>query len=127
MLDNIFVALIFVYFLDDLVDLVEDRNVIPYSLLVLGRKDMLQVILELLSANGANYVVCSGPRLFDALRVLFILGLMSLHLSDVVVVLLVQERIVLVGKLPLFLELEDGSAKGSLEVEGWEVVFTHIY
>jgi hypothetical protein len=87
---------------------------------------MFEVILELLSTNGADNMICSWFWLFDALRMLFHLGLLQLHLLDVVVILLVQELHVLIRKFPFLLELEDGCSEGSFEIEGWDVVFTNV-
>jgi hypothetical protein len=85
---------------------------------VLGRKDMLGVIFELLATNGADHVIGSRFWLFYTLWVLFFLGLLTFHIGNVVVIFLVQELSVLLGELPLLLQLEYRGSERRLNIEG---------
>jgi len=68
---------------------------------------VLVVVLELLTANGADDVVKTRSWLLDVLWSLFTRSQFLRLLREVVIVLLVQEFDVLICKLPLLLELED--------------------
>lgn len=74
---------------------------------VFAGEDVLDVVFELLPANGAYHMVRARSRLIDAFRMLLLLRLLPLHIRDVVVIFLVEEICVLFGEFALFLKLKN--------------------
>lgn len=118
LVDDFLVGLELGKILNDPVDLTKDLHVILHASAVFLRKDMLDVVFKLLAANSADNVV--GPRLglLDAFRMLLFLGLLPLHVRNVVVIFLVQKLSVLLSKLSLFLQLENGGSVWRKDIEG---------
>jgi len=67
------------------------------------RKDMIEVVFELLSANSTDHMICSRFGLLDTFGVFFILVFLAFHVGYVIAIFLVQKLCVLLGKLSLFL------------------------
>jgi len=56
---------------------------------VLAAEDVLEIVLELLTTYCTDHVISTRSRFFDALGMLLFLGLLPLHVFDVLIILLV--------------------------------------
>ena len=87
--DNLLVVLELVYLFNYFIDFAKDLLIIFDSATVLVRKDMFNVVFELLTTNGAYNMICSWLWLLDARWMLIFLRLLLLHGLYIVIVLLI--------------------------------------
>lgn len=114
------------YFLHNSIDLREDLAIVHHTDFMFMRKDVFYIIFELFTADGTDDMISSWSWLFNTLWMFLILGFLPFGIGYVIVVFLIKEFHILLGKFSFLLKLEDGCAIGSVDVESWQIVFSNI-
>jgi len=110
----------------DLIDLGKEARVVSDPLLVAIREDVFEVIGELFSTNGADYVRFSRPWFINSDWTFFNFCQLSFLLCNIFCVPINQIFVVHLGKFALLRQLKDGGTVGCPNIEAVYVIFTHV-